>query len=60
MLFLSLGLTLVGMIISKFISMLLQGAFCSFLWLSNIPLYKCTASSLCVPLWMGIQLASMS
>ena len=43
---LSLGLTSVSMIISEFISMLLQVAlFCSLLWLSNTPLYKCTTSS---------------
>ena len=28
--------------------------FCSFLWLSNIPLYRCTASSLSIPLLMDI------
>ena len=28
--------------------------FCSFLWLSNIPLYICTTSSLSIPLLMNI------
>ena len=41
-------------------SMMLQMAlFHSFLWLSNIPLYICTSSSLPIPLLMDIQ-ASMS
>ena len=34
--------------------------FRSFLWLSNIPLYICTTSSLFIPLLMDIQVASMS
>ena len=40
--------------------MLLQMAlFHSFLWLSNIPLYICTTSSLPIPLRMDIWVASM-
>ena len=34
--------------------------FRSFLWLSNIPLYVCTTTSLSIHLSMGIQVASMT
>ena len=34
--------------------------FRSFLWLSNIPLYTCTTSSLSIRLLMGIYVASMT
>ena len=34
--------------------------FCSFLWLSNIPWYICTTSSLSIYLSMGIEVASMT
>ena len=33
--------------------------FCSFLWMSNTPLYICTTSSLTIPLLMDIYVASM-
>ena len=34
--------------------------FCSFLWLSNVPLYICTIWYLSIPLLMDIQVVSMS
>ena len=41
--------------------MLLQMTlFCSFIWLSSIPLYKCTISLLSIHLSVDIQVASMS
>ena len=56
-LFFSFGL---GMVTSGSIHVAVDGVFHSFLWLSNIPLWICTTSSLSIPLAMDILVASMS
>lgn len=46
------------MIISKSTWVVTSGIIFSFLWLSDVPLYKCTTSSLCLHLLMDSLLAS--
>ena len=60
MIFVFLCLTSLSMIVSRSIHVAANGIISFFLWLSNIPLYICTTSSLSIPLLMDIQVASMS
>ena len=53
-LFFSFWLTSLYIIGSRFIISLDLTQMCSFLWLSNIPLYICTTASLSIHLLMGI------